>query len=150
MHRRSSATKFAISFPKLDNFHGKTTGYFKHGCRCESCVAAGRAWGRENYAKDPDKFIARQMMRNFGITPERYEELLAAQGGGCAICHSPDPGKGKRFAIDHDHNCCPGRVTCGKCIRGLLCQKCNRGLGLFNDDPDRMEAAVRYLISQIG
>ena len=93
--------------------------------------------------------VARKTMGRLGMTPERYEEMLASQGGVCAICRGDDPGTGKRFAIDHDHSCCPGRRSCGKCVRGLLCQKCNRGLGLFNDDPERLEAAVRFLIANL-
>lgn len=74
----------------------------------------------------------------YGLSIEAYSEMLAAQGGGCAICGANEPsGRTKHFAIDHCH-------TTGV-IRGLLCTKCNRGLGLFNDNTDRMERAVKYL-----
>lgn len=131
-------------------FHGTVSGYRAHYCRCAQCRSAGSAYDKSLYAKDPEKFRNRQRLRKFGITPEQYGQMLAAQGGACAICGTDDPGSGKSFAVDHDHECCPGRGSCGKCIRGLLCQKCNRGLGLFNDDRDRLKAALRYLISQIA
>lgn len=127
--------------------HGTVTGYFNHGCRCDSCGPAGRAYHRKTYAANPQKFQERQTFRNFGLTHEQYDEMLAAQGGVCAICERP-PGE-KRFAIDHDHSCCSGRKTCGKCIRGLLCQRCNHALGLLGDDPDTLAKARAYVISKI-
>jgi hypothetical protein len=80
----------------------------------------------------------------FNMTIEQYEEMLRLQGGKCAICREVDSG-GKRLAVDHDRACCPGRKSCGSCIRGLLCNKCNQGIGYFDDDPDRILAAIRYL-----
>ena len=47
--------------------------------------------------------------------------------------------------IDHDHTCCPGRRSCGKCIRGLPCPVCNRGLGMFKDSVKSLLRAVDYL-----
>ena len=49
------------------------------------------------------------------------------------------------YAVDHDHSCCPGNKSCGKCLGGLLCQKCNVALGYLGDDPKRVMAAARYL-----
>lgn len=72
--------------------------------------------------------------REFGITREAYAEMEAVQGGRCAICGEVPE---KSLHIDHDHK--TGQV------RGLLCGHCNRGLGLFRDDPDRLKAAARYL-----
>lgn len=49
------------------------------------------------------------------------------------------------MAIDHDHSCCPGEITCGECIRGILCRRCNSGLGLFRDDWRIAQNAMKYL-----
>lgn len=68
-----------------------------------------------------------QLKRRYGITLERYDELLAAQGGICYLCEEPP--KRRRLAVDHDHRCCPGKITCGRCIRGLLCFGCNSLMG---------------------
>lgn len=74
----------------------------------------------------------------FGITPERYEEMLAAQNGVCAICGSPEPGRSSPyFHVDHCHDT--------GVVRALLCNGCNLGLGHFKDDISRLEGAVAYL-----
>lgn len=65
-----------------------------------------------------------------GITPEEFTAMLAAQGGGCGICGTTDPGRRSRFSIDHDHEHHPGGYGCPICIRGgVLCQPCNVRLG---------------------
>jgi Recombination endonuclease VII len=70
----------------------------------------------------------------------KYGLDTASLGTRCAICGSID-----NLVIDHDHSCCPGSHTCGKCIRGLLCRKCNSGLGMFNDNPQLLVKASNYL-----
>ncbi len=73
-------------------------------------------------------------------------ELLAAQGGGCAICASTEPGgRWGTWHVDHDHRCCVGPKTCGSCVRGLLCANCNTAIGKFGDRPDVLDAAANYL-----
>ena len=93
--------------------------------------AANRAWARAN----PEKRIASELRRKYGISSKTYDALLRAQGGGCAICGAR-PNR-KRLAVDHDH-------TTGK-LRGLLCEGCNQALGLMADDPMRLQAAAAYL-----
>ena len=56
----------------------------------------------------------------YGITQEQYEELLAKQGGGCAICGKTPEEEGKNLAVDHDHG--TGEIF------GILCTYCNRHL----------------------
>lgn len=75
------------------------------------------------------------------LTRAERGRLLEAQGGVCAICQHSDP----NLLVDHDHACCPGRESCGKCVRGLLCQRCNTGLGQFADDSRRLALAIDYL-----
>lgn len=68
-----------------------------------------------------------------GITEDEFNALLEAQGYACGMCHRSFEARERIFA-DHDHNCCPKQVkqsakTCGRCIRGLLCFRCNTALG---------------------
>lgn len=58
----------------------------------------------------------------------------------CGLC-----GTDQRLDIDHDHLCCPGQRSCGKCVRGFLCRPCNVGLGMFGEDPARLRAAAGYI-----
>lgn len=68
----------------------------------------------------------------YGISPDDYRSLLEKQNGFCAICS-----KAKELVIDHCH--------CTGVVRGLLCQKCNLGLGHFEDSTERLKAAAKYL-----
>ena len=78
-----------------------------------------------------------KLLNLYGITIETYEEMLAAQGGGCALCRTTDPGAKKYFAVDHCH------VSLK--VRGLLCTTCNTGLGAMKDDPVLLEQAAEYV-----
>lgn len=76
-----------------------------------------------------------QRLYRYGLTEEQYGEMLARQGGVCAICDSA-PGK-RPLAVDHCHE--SGEV------RALLCDGCNAGLGMFKDNPELMAKAIEYL-----
>lgn len=79
----------------------------------------------------------------YGISPEEFDAMLAAQGGGCAICGTTEwMGNGKVPHVDHDH--ATGR------IRGILCGNCNLGIGKLGDDPVRLRAAAAYLEREPG
>lgn len=81
--------------------------------------------------------------KNYGVTPEMYDQAIR---NGCEICGVIVD----TLHVDHDHKCCPSKSngktrTCGKCVRGFLCGPCNRGIGMMQDDADRLLAAARYL-----
>lgn len=72
----------------------------------------------------------------YGVTAEQFTALLAEQDGKCAICGTAEwTGKGPH--LDHQHET--------GLVRGILCHKCNLGLGKFNDDPKMLRAAADYL-----
>lgn len=78
------------------------------------------------------------LKKNYGLTIDEYEQMLAAQNGVCAICGTPPTNeRGGKLHVDHDHE--TGEV------RKLLCGKCNHGLGSFDDDPAKLQAAIAYL-----
>lgn len=95
--------------------------------RCKSC---GKEYYRDYHVK-----------RTYGITPERYAELLFLQNGVCAICKMIAK-PGKRLHVDHDHET-------GE-IRGLLCVSCNAAIGHLRDDPLLLEAARLYLVERVA
>lgn len=75
-------------------------------------------------------------LNKYGLTSDDYLRALAQVGERCAICGDA-PSPGYRLAVDHDH-------ASGK-YRGLLCVRCNAGLGNFRDDPARLLRAADYL-----
>lgn len=87
---------------------------------------------------NPDKVRFALIKTNYGMTETEYRKLLNDQNNRCAICRTKNPGaKGKWFHVDHSHKT--------KKIRGLLCTKCNQGLGYFNDDPIALRCAADYI-----
>ena len=110
-------------------------------CWCGEPAAEEKTYCQKHL--DADK--TRHLLRCFGLTPAQYEEMLEEQGHACKICRKMEPGGKGRWHIDHDHDCCPGKKSCGKCVRGLLCYSCNVGLGYFNDNPATLAAAIEYL-----
>ena len=97
---------------------------------------------RARYLKNKEKRIWQVTANRYNITAERARELIAA---GCGICGAKISSDGRKLCIDHDHSCCPGKTSCGKCVRGALCDLCNRGLGHFREDPGLTQKAVDYL-----
>lgn len=94
---------------------------------------------REAY-KNPEskkKFKGRMLKRIYGITIEEFENMLKLQNNTCKICPTKHLDNNKSLHVDHDHET-------GE-IRGLLCDKCNRGLGYFKDNADFLESAIKYL-----
>lgn len=75
------------------------------------------------------------LKNKYGLTLKGKEELLTDQGGMCPICKTVLAVKGSH--VDHNH-------TTGE-VRGLLCGKCNTGLGQFSDSPELLLAAAKYL-----
>jgi len=112
-------------------FHRKKGGDGLHSW-CRECRNA-----RERLARTPETNRARALRSHYGIDIATYDQMFVRQGGRCAICGSQDTGKRRCFHIDHDHE--TGEV------RALLCNKCNPAIGLMDDDPERLEAAARYL-----
>lgn len=100
-------------------------------------------WRGGRMAKNTRYFI----LDRYGLTTEQYQELSDKQNGVCAICKKPEIIR-RNLSIDHDHRCCPHHKSCGKCIRGLLCYRCNQALGLLNDDVFIIESAKLYLSRQ--
>ena len=112
---------------------------------CKSCNAISVS---EWKAKNPDK-VRTNNLKRYSITPQQYDDMLAAQDGRCAICQAV-PGA-RALSVDHDHSCCPGKQkSCGGCVRGLLCQTCNMLLGATEDSVERLASAIVYLLDREG
>lgn len=80
---------------------------------------------REITSEEKGRWNRTWRLKRYGLTPERFQAMLEAQDYACTMCHEPF-GEDQRIAIDHDHACCPdNKRSCGRCVRALLCLRCN-------------------------
>lgn len=97
---------------------------------CKECFSE---YNRQRYL---DKVRYQLLEEKYGITKSQYIAKFTEQGGVCAICHHP-PDSDKLLDVDHCHRT--------NKLRGLLCRKCNQGVGYFNDDIELLERVIEYL-----
>lgn len=94
---------------------------------------------RKRRRDNPDYFAEKKYKEKYGITLDEYGEILKEQGGSCAICGQDRGTRDRRMDVDHCHE------TGG--VRGILCEPCNKGIGMFLDNPEWLESAAHYLRS---
>lgn len=83
--------------------------------------------------------------RRHHVEPKQYIDLILAAKGTCSVCGKhPAP---NAWVVDRDHSCCGGGVSCGKCVRGVICSTCNQGIGMLGDSLDGVLRAAAYLRS---
>ena len=92
------------------------------------------AYRKRDYVRENRYFDS--VLATYGLTRENYHKLWAKQKGGCVICQRKFAARPEAH-VDHSHH--------SKNVRGLLCSACNNGLGRFQEDPDRMRRAIKYL-----
>ena len=134
-------------FPKHKRYNGG------HSSWCYKCLSKRASeWaknnkekvsesGRKSRNKHPNTRRNAKLMALYGITLSQFEEMSNLQNDICAICpkHKSENKNGKLF-VDHSH-------ATGK-VRGLLCDDCNRAIGLLKDDPGLLRSAIAYLERQ--
>jgi hypothetical protein len=98
----------------------------------ETRLANNQRWCEENkeYAN------ASRRQRLYGLTADQYQSLVTAHDNQCAICSAAAP-ESKSLDIDHNHQTSK--------VRGLLCRRCNVGIGIFEDNPELLKQAIQYL-----
>jgi len=79
----------------------------------------------------------KHLLQRYGLTMEQFNNLLAKQRGRCAICRCDRCPTFGRLSVDHDHT--------NSVVRGLLCDPCNKALGLFHDNLHFLKRALLYL-----
>lgn len=96
------------------------------------------------YANNRTAIRQRQAEKRYGMSPGEWSQRFEAQGRKCACCESARSG-GKGWHVDHDHSCCSGKKSCGKCTRGIICHSCNQAMGLVKDSTERLRKLAEYL-----
>lgn len=105
-----------------------------HGGKCKSAEAMENhrvrlARIRASSPETIQQWSRTSRLRRYGLSEDQFNRLVESQGNACGMCHEPFR-DGRRVCIDHDHACCPNRErSCGKCVRGVLCLRCNTTLG---------------------
>ena len=119
-------------------FEGYNSDVRTKSGKCPRCRQCDRKLQSTYYAKNKAKHQEYSLLKKYGMTLADREALIAAQGGACAICGTTTPtGHGARLHVDHCH-------ATGE-VRGMLCTKCNRALGLFEDNTESLASAITYL-----
>ncbi len=122
------------SIKPLDQFNNQTAAKDGKHTYCKPCTkVVNKAW-RDNPA-NKIKRHGYHIEARYGISKTEYDQKFEDQGGRCAVCNETQ--SHKRLAVDHCH------VT-GK-VRSLLCDNCNKALGLLNDDPTRILSLHNYV-----
>lgn len=146
METEKVCNKCGIPKP-FDEFYKQKHGKFGLSGKCKSCCTEyfkNRYKNNpervkeinENYHKrNPDAKRKTFIKYNYGITLDEYNDLLEKQNYSCGICGTSEIKR--NFDVDHSHE--------NDKIRGLLCPKCNKGIGLFNDDIELLTKAINYL-----
>lgn len=112
---------------------------------CKPCKGeANKKSNSKQLSENRDKFLKQRqswhLKQKYGITLEQYDELLIKQNGKCAVCSKPEQEERyRRLAVDHCHDTLK--------VRGLLCHRCNRAIGLLKDNVDYLRSAIVYLSS---
>jgi hypothetical protein len=79
------------------------------------------------------------------------EQWYAFAEKGCNVCGTQIQEGERNLHVDHDHKCCPGAMSCGKCIRGVVCNRCNSAIGMYErnvlrEDYFNREKIINYLV----
>lgn len=127
----------------IDDFYPHPSSPEGRLVHCRPCAYAKR---KESYARTGRKTNTQykrptRVKSLYGISQEQYQSMFERQHGRCAICYDEK----EPLVVDHDHDCCPGKKSCGKCVRGLLCGRCNVGIGMLAESKSYLLSAVAYL-----
>lgn len=117
---------------KLSNINPRTRTARCANCGTVSLTKKHNGWRCSTAEKKWWNSGTRRLRRLYNLSPEKREQLLASQGGVCAICKKPG-----KLVVDHCH--------ASGCVRGLLHSTCNAALGMFRDNVEHLQNAIAYL-----
>jgi hypothetical protein len=131
----------------LEDFYKWPSGTYGISWNCKECTKAKaranhkakREKGAEHWESHRKTYRNGYYKRTYGITLKEFEDILESQNSSCAICNEGlDINLDSRKAhMDHNH-------TTGA-LRGILCARCNQGIGSFCEDKTKLKSAIEYL-----
>lgn len=110
----------------------------------EKLRAIGAKWKENNKERSTQLDRKSHLKCQYNMTLEDYNHMLVAQNNLCLLCGKPldltinNP-------VDHDHKCCNGEKSCGKCIRGVLHDTCNQYIARIERYPHLLNPALKYI-----
>ena len=108
---------------------------------CKDCHAnTQKNYYYNNPEKMKEKEKSRENWKKHKLTKDIFDNLMSKFNGKCHACKKNDAKN-----IDHDHSCCSGPYSCGKCVRGILCHNCNSSLGLLKDSRHNIIGLLQYI-----
>jgi hypothetical protein len=124
-------------------FYKSTSTPDKLRRECKLCSnKLSKEYQHQNY--DAVKQQTYRFKYRYGLTPDDWTALYNRQCGACGVCRASFPPERKLLYVDHDHSCCPGRKSCGQCVRGLLCMSCNIAVS-YHEEADMIDRIMNYL-----
>jgi hypothetical protein len=123
---------------------GETKSADAFTTRASKCRPCKALWHQQRRAADPQYMRRKMLWTKYRLTIEQWENMHDAQLGRCATCLLP-LAEVTQVCVDHDHACCPGKQSCGKCLRKILCSSCNFALGHAKDNPEILRRMISYL-----
>ena len=133
----------------IDEFSWKSRS---KGTRSSYCKKCNKEYNKQHYFSNKAMYKSKarayeeanggRLCLRYNITPEDFERMYSKYDGLCWVCKEE-----VATVVDHDHSCCSREGSCGKCVRGLLCHRCNTGIGFLRDSIVILKNAIIYLMS---
>lgn len=126
------------AIPVSDRYHRLATIVAGHAARKSAVIATRAALKndrRNERGRATGKFRNSSLLKRYGITSAQFDQMLSAQGGGCALCGNTCPNGG--FYVDHSH--------ATGAVRSILCPRCNTFVGLIETAPSLVPLITSYI-----
>jgi hypothetical protein len=117
--------------PQNHEYTPENTYFYKNSLQCLQCNRERQPWYK--------------IQKKYGLSMEEYKDILEKQANKCALPSCSNSFDDVRPCVDHDHSCCSGQETCGKCVREIICINCNTALGQVKDNEALLLDMLEYI-----